>query len=113
MPPQRRWLPSQGARWGMTKPFVMTSTKGKAPAPRAAEAVDVAAKHLVYKLYETTRGRPDAWQVLGKIGERPETVARAVERGWLIVRDDNIGRIKVQSGVLTEEGRRLARKGMR
>ena len=81
-------------------------------AKRTAEAVDVAARHLVYLLYEATRGQPNTWQVLGKIGERPETVARAVERGWLIVRDDRIGRIKVQSGLLTEEGRRLARKAM-
>jgi hypothetical protein len=105
MPLQRLWLPSQGARWGMTKPFFVACAK--------AEGVDVAAKHLLHKLYEATRGRPDAWQVLGKIGERPETVARAVERGWLIVRDDGIGRIQVQSGLLTEEGRRLARKGTR
>ena len=82
-------------------------------AKRTAEAVDVAARHMMYVLYEATGGRPDAWQGLGKIGERPETIVRAVERGWLIVRDDRIGRIKVQSGLLTEEGRRLARKAMR
>jgi hypothetical protein len=40
--------------------------------------------------------------------ERLEIVARAVERGWIIIRDDRIGRIKVQSGLLTREGRRLA-----
>jgi hypothetical protein len=79
---------------------------------RPAEAVDVAAKHLVYKLYEATNGRPGAWQVLGKIGGQPQTVARAVERGWVIVRNDDVGRIKVQSGSLTDEGRRLARKGL-
>ena len=95
----------------MAKPPFFAQAKTKAR--RAAEAVDVAARHLVYKLYEATRGRPDAWQVLGKIGERPETIARALDRGWLIVRDDRIGRIKIQSGLLTEEGRRLARKAIR
>jgi len=76
----------------------------------AAEAIDIAARYLLYKLYDATSGRPDAWQVLGNTGERPETLTRAVERGWIIIRDDRIGRIKVQSGLLTHEGRRLARK---
>jgi hypothetical protein len=73
-----------------------------------SEAVDNATLHLLYKLYDATAGRPDAWLVLGNTEERPETVARAVERGWIIIQDDRIGRIKVQSGLLTREGRRLA-----
>jgi hypothetical protein len=73
-----------------------------------SEAVDSAARYLLCKLYDATAGRPDAWQVLGNTEEGPETVARAVERGWIIIRDDRIGRIKVQSGLLTCEGRRLA-----
>jgi hypothetical protein len=73
-----------------------------------SEAVDSAACYLLYKLYDATAGRPDAWQVLGNTEEWLETVARAVERGWIIIRDDRIGRIKVQSGLLTREGRRLA-----
>jgi hypothetical protein len=74
----------------------------------ASEAVDGAARYLLYKLFDATTGRSDAWQVLGNTEERLETVARAVERGWIIIRDDRIGRIKVQSGLLTREGRRLA-----
>jgi hypothetical protein len=74
----------------------------------ASEAVDSAARYLLYKLYAATAGRPDVWQVLGNTEECPATVARAVERGWIIIRDDRIGRIKVQSGLLTDEGRRLA-----
>ena len=73
-----------------------------------SEALDSAARYLLYKLYDATAGRSDAWQVLGNTGDRPETVARAVERGWIIIRDDRIGRIRVQSGLLTGEGRRLA-----
>jgi hypothetical protein len=76
----------------------------------AAEAIDIAARYLVYKLYDATSGRPDVWQVLGNTGEQQETLTRAVERGWIIVRDDRFGRFKVQSGLLTDEGRRLARK---
>ena len=74
----------------------------------ASEAVDSAARNLLYKLYDATAGRPGAWQVLGNTEERVQTVARAVARGWIIIRDDRIGRIKVQSGLLTREGRRLA-----
>jgi hypothetical protein len=95
----------------MSKPFFVAKAKNKPP--RAADAVDIAARYLLYKLYDATRGHPDAWQALGSIGEQPEAVARAVERGWLIIRDDHVGRIKVRSGLLTEEGRRLARKAGR
>ena len=73
-----------------------------------SEAVDCAARYLLYKLYDATAGRPGAWLVLANAEEQPETVARAVERGWIIIRDDRIGRIKVQSGLLTREGHRLA-----
>ena len=73
-----------------------------------SEAVDGATRYLLYELFVATAGRPDAWQVLGSTEGRLETVARAVERGWMIIRDDRIGRIKVQSGLLTGEGRRLA-----
>ena len=47
-----------------------------------SEAVDSAARDLLYKLYDATAGRPDAWQVLGNTEERLETVARAVG-AWL------------------------------
>lgn len=73
----------------------------------ASEAVESAARFLLYKLYDATAGRSDAWQVLGNTEGWPETVARAVERGWIIIRDDRIGRLKVKSGLLTGEGRRL------
>ena len=58
-----------------------------------SEAVDSAARNLLYKLYDATAGRPGAWQVLGNTEGRLETVARAVARGWIIIRDDRIGRI--------------------
>jgi membrane-bound ClpP family serine protease len=95
----------------MFRPFVIAAAKSKPP--RTAEASDIAARYLVYKVYDATNGDPGAWQVLGKIGERLETVARAVERGWIIVQEEGVGRIKVQSGLLTEEGRRVARRGLR
>jgi hypothetical protein len=76
---------------------------------KIADPLDVAARHLTYKLYEATNGELGAWSALGKIGERPETLARAIERGWVSVRSDGKG--KEQSASLTAEGRMLARKG--
>ena len=78
---------------------------------RTDDAVDVAARYLVYKLYEATNGMPGAWQVLGEIGERPVTVARAVDLGWIVVQEEGKGRAKAQSASLTDDGRRRARKG--
>ena len=42
-------------------------------------------------------------------------VARAVERGWVVVTErDGGGRVsKKKSAALTDEGRRVARKGLR
>ena len=94
------------------RPYLLAPTKGK---PQGTiQAVDVAARHLVYKLFEETNGRPGAWQVLGAIRERPETVAKAAERGWLVVRqDEDGGRVKAWSAALTDEGRLVARRGLR
>jgi hypothetical protein len=76
--------------------------------------VDIAARYLVYKLFAATDGRPLAWHALNGMRETSETVARAVERGRMNVRrDDSGGRRKVRSASLTDEGRRLARKGLR
>jgi hypothetical protein len=55
--------------------------QGRRKPPMASEAVDGAARYLLYKLFDATAGRPDAWQVLGNTEERLETVARAAERG--------------------------------
>ena len=108
----------RGSSWGIEetvavfRPFPITPAKSKPLG--TTQAVDVAARHLVYKLFEATDGQPGEWKALGLIGERPETVARAVERGWLVVRvDGGNGRRKAQSAMLTDEGRLVARKGLR
>jgi hypothetical protein len=36
-----------------------------------SEAIDGAARYLLYKLFDATAGRPDAWQVLGNTEEAP------------------------------------------
>ena len=83
-----------------------------APPDKKADALDVAARYLVYKLYEATDHRPMAWHVLREVGEAAATIARAVERGWVVVRPNDSGRVKEHSGCLTDEGRRMARRSL-
>ena len=91
------------------KPFFTPTTKTKPQ--RTGEAVDVAARYFVYELYDATSGQVGAWNRCAT-REVQATVARAVERGWVIVRDDGQGKTKVRSASLTEEGRRMARKSL-
>jgi hypothetical protein len=84
--------------------------KASTPSPKTSDVLDVAARYFVYKLYEATNGKLETWWALRDIGEKPETLARAIERGWVIVRGDGKGG-KADSASLTPEGRLLARKG--
>jgi hypothetical protein len=92
----------------VSKRYVIASAKGKPS--KTAEVIDIAARYLVYRIFEATEGMQGAWHVLGKIGERPATVARAIERGWVITRKVGL-KDKLVSASLTGEGRLLARKG--
>jgi hypothetical protein len=93
---------------GMTSSvFNIAKSKGTR---KTAEAIDVAARYFVYKLYEATEGRPRQWRELRGMGEASATVLRAAERGWVILRDVGSKSLK-RSAALTDEGRRLARKG--
>jgi hypothetical protein len=90
-----------------------TFTTTKSTPPKTADAVNIAARYFVYKLFEATDRRRMAWHSLRSMGEAPATVARAVERGWAIVQLISNGRVKEQRGCLTDEGRAVARKGSR
>ena len=92
----------------MSKPFFIPSARSKPS--RTAEAIDVAARYFVYELFDVTSGILGAWHVLGKVGERQATVAKAGERGWVITREVGLGKRKLVSASLTSEGRVLARK---
>jgi hypothetical protein len=50
------------------------------------------------------------WRVLHGMRESAATVSRAVERGWVILQDMR-GKPLDRKAALTDEGRRLARKG--
>ena len=62
---------------------IQVSDEGKPSRP--AEVVDVAARYLVYKLFDAISGTPETSRLLRDIDERVETLARAVERGWVVV----------------------------
>lgn len=90
--------------------FHFHSTPTGKPKVMTLNAIDVAARYFVYKLYETTNGQPMQWATLQGMDELRATIARAVERGWVILQDVR-GRPLERQAALTDEGRRLARKG--
>jgi hypothetical protein len=79
---------------------------------RPTEVIDVAARYLVYKIFDAISGTPETWQPLRDIDEI-ETLARAVEFGWVVVLDHQPeGRPTVRVLALTDEGRRMARRSL-
>ena len=88
----------------------ISKTKGTSKATKTSDGIEVAARYFVYKLYEATDGQPMQWQVLLGMGESAATISRAVERGWVILQDLK-GKPLDRKAALTDEGRRLARKG--
>jgi hypothetical protein len=80
---------------------------------RHADSVDLAARYLVYDLFIAISGTPQTSQLLRDIDEKVETLARAVERGWVEVFDRRrkSGAV-VRLVALTDEGRRIARKNL-
>lgn len=78
---------------------------------RPTAGIDVAARYLVYNLFEAIRGTPETWRPLRDIDEKIETLARAVDRGWVVVLNHRSnGRRTVRVVALTDEGRRMARR---
>jgi hypothetical protein len=92
---------------------VVIPRAAKSTSARTAEAIDIAARFFVYKLFDATGGDMALWHRVRMLREAAKTVSRAAERGWVVVRDDGDGRAKEQSAALTEEGRLLARKSLR
>ena len=86
----------------------LTKDSAAAKARKTADAQDIAARYLVYKLYDGTRDQAGIWQELRALGEPKAIVDRAVQRGWVTVRQDGQGKGKAHSVSLTVEGRRLA-----
>jgi hypothetical protein len=88
--------------------FNIRTTKSRVA--KTGDGTDVAARYFVYKLYEATSGQPRQWQVLRGMGESAATISRAVERGWVVLQEVSRKPLE-RMAALTDEGRRLARKG--
>jgi pyruvate carboxylase len=89
-------------------PFNAPAVKGRPKVIKIRDGTDVAARYLVYKLYDATGGQPLQWHVLQRMGESAATISRAVERGWVVV---DGAKAAARKAALTDEGRRLARRG--
>ena len=59
--------------------------KAKSKSIKIRDGTDVAARHFVYKLYDTTGGEAMRWHLLHGMGESAVTISRAVERGWVVL----------------------------
>jgi hypothetical protein len=86
------------------------------PKSKTAQTLDIAARHLVYKLFDRTEGVSGAWHALTDIEERPATVARAVERGWVLTREIEmvetlIGEVEMDETLTDEVGMEEMRVG--
>jgi hypothetical protein len=87
-----------------------TTTGGTIPKPaKTADTTEIAARYFVYKLFDATAGQPMRWATLRGMNESRATIARAVERGWVIL-EGTSGKPLELKAALTDEGRRLARK---
>jgi hypothetical protein len=86
------------------------SAKGRPEVIKICEGLDVAARHFVCKLYDTTDGQTMRWRVLFGMGESAAAISRAVERGWVVLQGVG-GKPLDRKAALTDEGRRLARRG--
>ena len=94
----------------ISRPFNAPAAKGRPKVIKIRDGTEVAERYFVYKLYEATGGQPMQWQVLLGMGESAVTISRAVERGWVVLHGVG-GKPRERKAALTEEGRRLARKG--
>jgi hypothetical protein len=82
----------------------------KTVANNTSTPLDIAARFFVYKLYEATDGRRMEQRLLRGMGETLETVLRSVELGWITLHGNGTKPLE-RSAAMTDEGRRLARRG--
>ena len=89
-------------------PFNAPIAKGRSRVIKIRDGTDVAARYFVYKLYEGTDGQPMQWTTVQGLGESASTISQAVERGWVVLQGE---KPLERRAALTDEGRRLARRG--
>jgi hypothetical protein len=88
--------------------FNAPAAKGRSRVIKIRDGTDVAARYFVYKLYEATDGQPMRRATLYGLGESAASISRAVERGWVVLQGS---KPLDRKAALTDEGRRLARRG--
>jgi hypothetical protein len=89
--------------------FNMPRPKRPPKVIKTLDAIDVAAKYFVYKLYDATRRDRIQWVPLKGIDESQVTIERAVQRGWAVLQRQPGAKFRQSQAGLTEEGGRLAR----
>jgi hypothetical protein len=80
---------------------------------KVTDPLDIAARYLAYKLYAPRKALTESWHPLSTLGEAAATIRRAVELGWVTLREVGQGRTRERYAALTDEGRQVARKGLR
>ena len=92
----------------IASPLNVPTAKRPPKVIKIRDGIDVAARYFVYKLYDFTGGQQMQWHVLHAMGESAATISRAVEHGWVILQGS---KPLERKAALTDEGRRVARKG--
>jgi hypothetical protein len=90
--------------------FNLTHPNGTPKAAKTLDPTEIAARDFVYGLLDAAPGHPMRWGTLKRMYESRPAIARAVERGWVILWGTSGEPLELKAS-LTDEGRRLARRG--
>jgi hypothetical protein len=98
-------------RMTLKPPVIPRSRKNQTS--KIADPLDIAARYFAYKLYVPGKTMTESRYPVSTLGEAAATVGRAVELGWVTLRDVGQGRTRERYAALTDEGRQVARKALR
>ena len=90
--------------------FNIAQPKSTPKAAMIADTTEIAARNVVYKLLDATVGQPMRWATFHRMYESRAAIARAVERGWVILWGTSGKPLELKAS-LTDEGRRLGAQG--
>jgi hypothetical protein len=65
--------------------FNTAQAKGTRKLAKTVDPTEIAARNVVYWLLDATAGQPMRWATLPRMYESRAAIARAVERGWVIL----------------------------
>jgi hypothetical protein len=75
-------------------PFHAPAAKGRPKVIKIRDGTDVAARYLVYKLYDATGGQPMQWHVLLGKGESAATISRQLSEAGSFSMEPSRGRAR-------------------